>query len=53
MDLIISSISTSVVNLIIFSLIPFLWWFSVTGKKPDFSGGWDSSVRTYGANGGF
>ena len=27
MELILSSISTSIANLIIFSLIPFLWWF--------------------------
>ena len=36
MELIISNISTSVINLIVFSLIPFLWWFFRHRKETGF-----------------
>ena len=36
MQLIVSSISTSIVNLIVFSLIPFVWWFFRHQKETGF-----------------
>ena len=36
MQLIVSSISTSIVNLIVFSLIPFVWWFFRHRKETGF-----------------
>ncbi len=36
MELIISSISTAIVNLIVFSFIPFVWWFFRHRKKVNF-----------------
>ena len=36
MQLIVSSISTSIVNLIVFSLIPFVWWFFRHRKEAGF-----------------
>lgn len=35
-QLIVSSISTSIVNLIVFSIIPFLWWFARHRKEIGF-----------------
>ena len=36
MQLIVSGISTSIVNLIVFSLIPFVWWFFRHRKEAGF-----------------
>lgn len=36
MQLIVSSIVTSIVNLIVFSLIPFVWWFFRHRKETGF-----------------
>ena len=36
MQLIVSGISTSIVNLIVFSLIPFVWWFFRHQKETGF-----------------
>jgi len=36
MELILSSISTTIVNLIVFSLIPFVWWFFRHRKEVNF-----------------
>jgi hypothetical protein len=36
MNLILSSITTAIVNLIVFSIIPFIWWFIRHRKKEGF-----------------
>ena len=46
MGLILSSISTSIANLIIFSLIPFLWWFFRHRKETGFFR-WTGFIRPH------
>lgn len=46
MELILSSISTSIANLIIFSLIPFLWWFFRHRKETGFFR-WTGFIRPH------
>lgn len=36
MELVVSSISTAIVNLIVFSLIPFVWWLIRHRKETGF-----------------
>ena len=38
--MILSSVSTALVNLIVFSAIPFLWWLIRYRKKTHFLHGW-------------